>query len=292
MRWHPQTGCECCPADEARQRFPRHVEVLTSHSLALRQVRNRGYSDEKLFNVLNGNAITRVLGLRSIELENYALMDFEVGHAVRGTIGKFCQSDSAEILFDHVPENGLLERLSEKQLAPYRRYVREQADVLWSLMCSRENNGVPLGHDGYFKLWSLSAPQLPYEFVLLDEAQDSNPALVHVLRNQKKCQQVFVGDRYQQIYEWRGAVNAMEQLTAQQCFLTRSFRYGQHIADFATVLLEPLGNTAKLSGRSDIKGGFCSENPDAYISRTNAKLVETLVQLESRIHEVYVIACE
>ena len=81
----------------------------------------------------------------------------------------------------------------------------------------------------------------------------------------------------------------MDQLTAHQCFLTRSFRYGQHIADLATRLLEPLGNTERLSGREDIKGGFVADNPDAYISRTNAKMVATLVQLESRINEVYLI---
>lgn len=275
-------------ADEAKARFPSHINVLTSHSLALRQIRNQGYSDEKLFNALNSKAIVKVLNLQVAKFDDFVLLDFEIGHAIRRTIERFCHSDNQTLTSQHVPENALLNRLSVAGRKRYQTVIAMHATELWSLMRDRNESGIPLGHDGYFKLWSLTKPQLPYDFVLLDEAQDSNPALIDVLRHQENCQLIAVGDRYQQIYEWRGAVNAMEQIKAEQCSLTQSFRYGQHIADFATKLLDLLGNEKPLSGRN-IAGGFTSESPDAYLSRTNSVLVRTLVELESQIAEIYIV---
>nr|WP_249816408.1 UvrD-helicase domain-containing protein [Bradyrhizobium sp. 180] len=55
------------------------------------------------------------------------------------------------------------------------------------------------------KLWALSNPAIAADFILLDEAQDTNPVVLDVLRKQP-AQMVYVGDKYQQIYEWRGAV--------------------------------------------------------------------------------------
>ena len=48
---------------------------------------------------------------------------------------------------------------------------------------------------------------------------------------------IYVGDKYQQIYEWRGAVNAMEQIaTNHSTYLTTSFRFGQVIATTASTV--------------------------------------------------------
>ncbi|MDH2406059.1 UvrD-helicase domain-containing protein [Bradyrhizobium sp. SSUT18] len=73
---------------------------------------------------------------------------------------------------------------------------------------------MPLGHDGYLKLWALSSHAIAADFILLDEAQDTNPVVLDVLRKQP-AQMIYVGDKYQQIYEWRGAVNAMEKIETQ-----------------------------------------------------------------------------
>ncbi|WP_408288350.1 hypothetical protein [Paraburkholderia aspalathi] len=50
-----------------------------------------------------------------------------------------------------------------------------------------------------------------------------------------------MGDPYQQIYEWRGAVNAMELIKAHECALTESFRFGPHFAALASRVLRLLG---------------------------------------------------
>ena len=88
----------------------------------------------------------------------------------------------------------------------------------------REESNYCLGHDGYLKLWSLASPELPYNFILLDEAQDTNDAVLSVLQKERN-RVVYIGDRYQQIYSWRGAINAMSKVgDAHFTTLTQSFR--------------------------------------------------------------------
>ena len=57
-----------------------------------------------------------------------------------------------------------------------------------------------------------------------------------ILLKQKNAQVIYVGDAHQQIYAWRGAVNAMQQLPMPESRLTTSFRFGEEIADVANNL--------------------------------------------------------
>ena len=75
-----------------------------------------------------------------------------------------------------------------------------------------------IGHDIYLKLWALSKPVIPADFILFDEAQDADPLMMGILSNQPN-QVIYVGDAHQQIYEWRGAVNAMKRLPLPQTLL-------------------------------------------------------------------------
>jgi superfamily I DNA/RNA helicase len=136
----------------------------------------------------------------------------------------------------------------------------------------------PLGHDGYFKRWSLNDPEVPGSFILMDEAQDTNPAMLAALRNQD-AQVVYIGDRYQQIYEWRGAVNAMERVaTKHDCSLTQSFRFGTSIADAASLLLTSLGERQRLTGTPNVPSKLGCSNPDAILCRTNAAVIDYVIQ--------------
>ena len=49
-------------------------------------------------------------------------------------------------------------------------------------------------------MWALTRPRLSADFVLLDEAQDTNPVLEEIFLAQD-AQRVCVGDPAQQIYE-------------------------------------------------------------------------------------------
>ncbi|MEZ9922382.1 UvrD-helicase domain-containing protein, partial [Vibrio breoganii] len=100
----------------------------------------------------------------------------------------------------------------------------------------KANNECPATHDCYLKLWQLSEPVIKYDYIMFDEAQDANPLLLSVILRQQ-CQQIFVGDKYQSIYQFRGGINAMDLIPYEGFQLSHSFRFGQKVADLATRVL-------------------------------------------------------
>lgn len=119
----------------------------------------------------------------------------------------------------------------------------------WDMMCDA-GSSVSMMHDGYLKLFQLSTPALPFDYIMLNEYQDTNPVTAAIVLSQK-CPRILVGDPYQGIYEFRGARNAMEKVEADQPFyLTDSFRFGPRLATLASrLLLEFFGETQRLIGR-------------------------------------------
>ena len=137
---------------------------------------------------------------------------------------------------------------------------------------------MPLGHDGYLKLWALSDPVIAADFILLDEAQDTNPVVLNVLRKQP-AQMIYVGDKYQQIYEWRGAVNAMEKIeTESATYLTTSFRFGSTIAEAASKLLVLLGEKRTIKGNPTVTSRIGNVVPQTILARTNASTVAAIIE--------------
>jgi superfamily I DNA/RNA helicase len=139
------------------------------------------------------------------------------------------------------------------------------------------------------KLWSLASPDLPYNFILLDEAQDTNAAVLSVLQKESN-RVVYIGDRYQQIYSWRGAINAMSKVgDANFTTLTQSFRFGEPIADLANHILERFGETEKIKGNPKIKTSINNISTRSVICRTNAGVLTSVVAQLSRSKKVYVM---
>jgi len=54
--------------------------------------------------------------------------------------------------------------------------VLDTASRLWTRMQDPADPSVGMLHDGYLKRYQLSHPQLPFDLILFDEAQDANPA--------------------------------------------------------------------------------------------------------------------
>src|SRR5258708_35488733 len=100
------------------------------------------------------------------------------------------------------------------------------------------------------------APPIGADFIRFDEAQDSDGLMLSVLRLQKSTQVIYVGDPYQQICEWRGAVNAKELIKAREGALTESFRFGPHFAALASRVLRLLGQHTPPLSRSAIASRF------------------------------------
>ncbi len=113
---------------------------------------------------------------------------------------------------------------------------------------------------------------------MVDEAQDLNPVLLGVLEG-LDCPIVYVGDPYQQIYEWRGAVNAMERVASRNSvLLSQSFRFGAEIAAAATIVLRKLGARDPLRGLPSTTSHLGRVRPDVILARTNAGVIENVLQ--------------
>ena len=73
-------------AAEARQKFPTHVQVSTSHAVAFHSIRQQGYSNAKMTATLNTNAIASIAKTARIELSGFSIERREVASIVRTTL--------------------------------------------------------------------------------------------------------------------------------------------------------------------------------------------------------------
>lgn len=264
-------------ATDARSRFPPNVACSTVHSIAFRATSSAFKHGDKMTGSMNANAVAKHLDYRDEYIDGVRLTSRSQGHLTLETLRKFLQGGLETADERHVPLLGKVETLDEQRLAPIRSAAVHDAMSLWRRMTD-PRDPIPLGHDGYLKLWAISRPTLPADFVLLDEAQDTNPVVLEMLKHQR-AQIVYVGDRHQQIYEWRGAVNAMERIrTPHESHLTTSFRFGEGIAHAASRVIAKLGETRPLVGNAAVTSYLGSDAAEAIVARTNASVISVVLR--------------
>lgn len=263
-------------ADEAKKTFPRNVTCGTAHSFAYRAV-GRLYRDR-----LNGprkpaHEIAKILGINEpviLSKDAEPLRPKDLARLVQGMVTRFCQSASRAITANHLPSVAGLDDPATRRalgtlLLPYA--VKAWADI------TQTAGRMPFTHDYYLKIWQLSEPRLGADFILLDEAQDSNPVVVDVVKRQGDhgAQLIAVGDSAQQIYGWRGADDAMGKWGGQTLTLSKSFRFGPAVADEANKFLEMLDAPLRLEGHEPL-GSIVArlERPEAILCRSNAGAVK------------------
>jgi len=263
-------------AEEASSKFPSHVECRTIHSLAYRKI-----VDGAMRGRLQGFFERKELDYMYIQHLEGDLRE-EVKSGALDVVKGYCQSSYTDIL-----EYGME--------TDYDATVCFLAELFWKDI-SKLGSKVKITHDVYLKLYQLSNPILPYEVIYLDEAQDSNPVILDIILRQK-AQIVLVGDQYQAIYEWRGAINAMANLPSSftSKYLTESFRFTKEIASLATKLLSILGNDKEVIGRAEESTYNIMVNTEhditkAIIVRANSTLIYTLLRAEEEGKKVYVLA--
>lgn len=266
-------------ANEAKTKFPRSVACSTVHSLAYRATPSEFKDGDKMTGTLNANAFAKHLDYTARHYNGVKLSARQRGHLAKATLQRFLHSDRPSITTSHVPlfdKLGSLANLREGDATEVRNEAVNGAQAIWARM-SHARDSLPLGHDGYLKLWALGEPLLPADFILLDEAQDTNPVVLGVLARQR-AQLVYVGDRHQQIYEWRGAVNAMEATQVDQTsYLTTSFRFGERIAEAASGVLRRLNENRSLTGNPARESFIGVDRSDAILARTNASVMASVL---------------
>lgn len=269
-------------ADEAKTKFPAHVECRTLHSLAYEAIIKPNFKMKKK---LNGFFVTKELRDLLPELD-FLSNDkaIKVLNVIIELITKFCQSDKKDF-------KDFLESLEESiddfdyNVMQYLPYLEK----VWNNLVD-QNTDTKITHDVYLKLFHLQEPNFRwYKTIYLDEAQDSNPVTLDIVLNaaRKGSQVIIVGDKHQAIYEWRGAINAFDSIPDNfiNLNLTQSFRFGSNIAGKANAILKTLGCEIDVIG----SGNRRTVSSYAVLTRTNAGLFGYLVESAMRGEKVFVI---
>jgi len=273
-------------ATEAKSKFPANCDCRTIHSLAYGIQKN--WIDKKKNGISN-----RMRGILSNEylLKLTQERDKVITTIISQTIRKYCQLTDIELSSAHVPPE-TLSRIEKRMKVKTKEGLQIAVDsVVKSAkhvldVCMSDVPG-ELTYDLYLKRLLLVEHSIPrYDAIMLDEAQDSDPVTIELLRK-SGIKLILVGDPHQQIYSFRKAINAMQAFKADREYsLTGSFRFGKDIASKANAVL------AKYKGESRKIKGLASENADeksdstCYIARTNAGLFKKIIELGDKPYQI------
>lgn len=296
-------------AESAAKAFGSNVECLTTHSLAFRYIKasphaevlqklNRGMGPDRD----DRQAIARDFGLYSKKVT--FMEDRNGGPAERvisgwmlctiaiKTLERWCQSGASKATSSHVPVHDMLNPVNVDE---YREAVWKAIGTtvraLWDDVLSMQGKYIRFQHDHYLKLFQLSKPVLPYDFVLLDEAQDTAPVTEDiVVRQADHALLVMVGDPSQAIYGFTGARDSMTRfetnptVTTQSLRLSESWRFGEDIARAANAFLAHTGRDMRIVGRGpqgDILLHTSNDGkslPQTFVCRTNFDVIEAALE--------------
>ncbi|XP_063163983.1 F-box DNA helicase 1 [Candoia aspera] len=268
-------------AEQGTRVFPPNVTCKTIHSLAFAEV-GKNYRHKLNFGSLTSYTVSFVLS----NCEGQSL--FVRAKTVVRTLADFFASADRSITVEHAPiwcKNNqgakVLVQENEKQI------IVEEAKQIWANMKTQSKTremAYRMTHDGYLKLWQLQKPSLSsYDGIFVDEAQDCTPAIMDIVLSQR-CGVILAGDPHQQIYTFRGAVNALSEVPHSHIFyLTQSFRFGSEIAYVGATILDLYkkvrSKTLVGNNRESDVSGIGVEGKVACLSRSNQTVFDDAVNV-------------
>lgn len=277
-------------ADEAKSKFPSHVDCRTIHSMAYaaygRQLhhklsRSRG---EGYVNVAGTpSEIAKFYSIQDVNKRGFVLKARVIATLVKETVGRFQNSADLSIEKQHVPKKTLTKTLEDNPEVNKDDLITQvlyYADRLWKDRID-VNSVVLAEHDTYLKMWHLSNPTMDYDIIYLDESNDSNAITLDLIEKQT-CKKVYVGDNFQCVKEdtivnsTRGDI-AISELQVGDCI--KSYRKG--VVVFAEVTNKVKSNKdcgVKITTKSG-KVLEMTNNHRLYVSDFNLKQGQHLVYM-------------
>lgn len=260
-------------ADEARGRFPSNVTAKTAHAYAYHALGVSKYAS-RTENKIRWQHIREA----KLNLHNLYLSEERTTKALLEALHNFMIDAGPELLPHHAGLEGAPERTQAAVMpligAAVNRFVNFQ------------DSGLPFTHDMYLKhLEMFGGISKEYDYLLVDEAQDLNPVLISLVEK-SGLPAIVVGDPWQSIYAFRGAVSAMRAFSAPRLPLSQSWRFGPEVATLANHILsfsnEPPerpvvgrpGHSTSIERYKGIVPGRCF-----ILARTNARLFEGLINV-------------
>jgi len=273
-------------AKELKEKLPPNCEVRTIHGLARKLL---GIDPDKI-----KDESDLVGELSDIFGENHSVVKVYVE-----AFKAYCNSEFTELNEENLIR--LFRRnsdLRKQVLALFREEGKSPKEILYNgaeelagrisyIFYAIRKGVLPITHDYYLKLFQLRFEDFSdffkrYYLLAIDEAQDLNGVQEYLLKNAPVPKKLAVGDKHQQIYSWRLAINSLARLKDwEERYLTVSFRFqNEGIVALTNEFLKNWKGetkllTAKRTGRKTWK--------TAIISRTNAMLIRELARINKKV---------
>lgn len=269
---------------EAERRFPGWVTVGTAHSFAYQAV-GQQYGHRLPGNPehsrMGAQTMARILRVKPALLDSGTLNPVVVTRMAQATVASFMKSTDMEVGAQHIPHRVI----AMHNPAEIAQIVVPIARKIWADL-TQLHGKFRFTHDVYLKLWQMRGARLNADMVIFDESQDADPVTAAVVAEQE-AKKVYVGDRNQAIYGWRGAVDAMSKIDSTERYpLTKSFRFGPAIAEAANGWLEALGSRLRVIGfdpiNSEVRELRDGESPRAILCRGNGTAIGWVLAFHSR----------
>lgn len=269
---------------EAERKFPDWIDVRTAHSVAYQAIGKRfGHRlpGNPAASRMGAQAMARIMKVKPAMLDSGTLNPVVVTRMAQATVTNFMKTADPELTSKHIPSR-VYAHHAPNEIA---QVVVPVARRIWEDLTSL-NGKFRYTPDVYLKQWQLTSPVIPFDYIMFDEAQDADPVIASVVARQA-AQRVYVGDRNQAIYGWRGAIDAMSKIEgATRLPLTRSFRFGPAIAEAANAWLDQLGSTYRVVGHDPIPSVVRplaeGEAPRAILCRGNGTALGWVLAFLSR----------
>ena len=235
--------------NEASSIFPNNTNVKTTHGLA--------YSAIKKYTQIDLNSL---VNYRAIDIANEFSIPYTQAVSALRIFENFCNNTQDEISKDDT-EHKTAKKMFDQMLIGVLKPTHSFYLKYYYLLISKEQ-----------------IPQFEYDIVMLDEAQDTNEVTLGIFEAISSKVKVYVGDRHQQIYSFRGSKNALDKISCdKELFLSQSFRFNEEIASYANTLLQTFKNE-KVSIQSHLTPNSKTKEikSHGYVSRTNAQLISII----------------
>lgn len=242
-----------------------NVTVETAHSLAYKQVVFRNGYGVRAY----GYKTHEIVELLDLQGNGEQHSEFIIANHINKFVAYFCNSEKGKIK-DLNYRDVVTDAKAKVFVENNYGYIEKQTRILLQKMNNAE---IEVSHDFYLKKFQLANPKLNYDYILFDEGQDASAVMLDVFLKQKATK-VIVGDKHQQIYGWRYAINALEKTNFKSYQLSKSFRFGPDIAKLAVEVLN-WKNLINTPERYDIAGVGPSAKTKsrAVLARTNHGLL-------------------
>ncbi|BEJ76142.1 UvrD-helicase domain-containing protein [Campylobacter jejuni] len=232
--------------EDMKKKAKKNIDVKTLHSLAFSFVRKK-------------------IGKMNF-INSYTIFDIE----------KFFPNQTSEELFL------ILKDFNDFLINDEKEFKNNYIKKLWNLVLTRKLDFIHNFYLKYYFLYEESKNLVKkYDFILLDEAQDTNSIMLDIVLN-NNCSKILVGDTFQNIYGFNQTINAIETVQADyKKNLSKSFRSKQEILNYADYFLLKYTKKNKVKMTSNISNKEKNEIKNkSYIMRTNAGIIEFLDKIK------------